>query len=82
MEQEDVKISGEFHEVYDAAVKLWADLDIAIRGSAEDNGVSSDVEAAPVQSLLDVVCLQYPSVLLLVGVGCCACPWIWLEAES
>ena len=41
MEQEDVKISGEFHEVYDAAVKLWADLDIAIRGSAEDNGVSS-----------------------------------------
>lgn len=46
MKQEDVKISDEFREVYDAAVKLWADLDIAIRGSAEDGGVSSHAEAA------------------------------------
>ena len=51
MAQEDVKISDEFREVYDAAVKLWADLDIAIRGSADDGQVSTDAEVVLVGSL-------------------------------
>jgi hypothetical protein len=42
VEQEDVKISDEFREMYDAAVKLWADLDVAIRGSADDGQVGID----------------------------------------
>jgi hypothetical protein len=37
--QEDVKISDEFRAMYDSAVKLWADVDIAIRGSADDGKV-------------------------------------------
>lgn len=40
--QEPVDISSEFRELYDAAVEVWGDLDIAFKGMAEDGAGVSD----------------------------------------
>lgn len=34
-----VPISDEFRAMYDAAVALWSDLDIAIKGAREDGSL-------------------------------------------
>ncbi len=39
--QEQVAIPADFRAMYDSAVQLWADLDVAIKGAREDGALVS-----------------------------------------
>ena len=62
--QEPVDISAEFRELYDAAVEVWRDLDVAFKGIAEDG---ADVSEAGLSSLSS----QCPAVTPLSDAHMC-----------
>ena len=39
-EKHDVEITDEFRAMYDAAVDLWADIDVALQGAREDGAIT------------------------------------------